>query len=58
MVTWVGVDVKGSIALVTGTDEDDGVSGIIMADDGVAGDAMMDGCMAGGVDIDADIAGL
>lgn len=44
MVTWVGVDVEGSI----GTDEDDGV----------AGDAMVDGCMAGGVDIDADIAGF
>ena len=43
---------------LTGTDEDDGVSAIIMADDGVAGDAMVDGCMAGGVDIDAVIAGF
>ena len=57
-VTWVGVDVEGSIALVTGTDENDGVSGIIMADDGVTGDAVVDGCMAGGLDIDADIAGF
>ena len=48
VVTWVGVDVEGSIALVTGADEDDGV----------AEDAMVDGCMAGGVDIDADIAGF